>query len=637
MPGDLLKNENRKVFKKCPNNSKATMQARELTNFLVYQLFYIKTSPNGYFMLYWYSMEDIIMRVVDFNIINYNVKRIADMYAVQNGIAFDFFVCDEIFELDKDEADQFVTDSSYIGTRGVNTDDRGIDILYLDKGAPANELVVNIVNCKYKENLESANSFSFPTNEFAKLESAITDITENPKGSVDLFNVKQRDLIEEIATRYDNGEDVVFNVILCSNAKENIDLARYSSLKSKFPEVTFSVVGCDTLMKRYQNRNKPKINGKIRIQKIDMFDVNKGFIAKVNAIEILRLFSKDSELRNKVDFELEDIKYDDLYEEVLKDNVRKFKGLTNSINSNIIKTAETDSDVDNFFYYNNGLTILCNKISKSQLALNQTVILDGMQVVNGGQTLRCIDYIRKNKISNLEGIYILCRFYEANDPIFSANVAEFTNSQTAVTSRDIKSIDEKQRKLQDLIRGKGYFYQLKSKEFDKEQRDLVIDFEKIAQCLYAFECEYPSQARNNKKDIFASKYNEIFNDGVDENYIINLHNLYKEIVKKRNWIVKSNIDEDKFNKPEYSFIVNADYYILYGVKKLYLKTNQRLPEDLTQLMNFYDKAYSKLQTCVLNEVERKNNDPKSPEYSNSTYFKNNKLKEDFDAEIEKGD
>ena len=72
-------------------------------------------------------------------------------------------------------------------------------------------------------------------------------------------------------------------------------------------------------------------------------------------------------------------------------------------------------------------------------------------------------------------------------------------------------------------------------------------------------------------------------------------------------------------------------------KKLYLKNNPKLPKDVTQLMEFYDKAYSKLQTCILNEVKRKNNDPKSPEYSNSTYFKNNKLKEDFDFEIEKDD
>lgn len=575
------------------------------------------------------------MRLVDFNLINNTVNDIATVNNLSKGIAFDFFVCDSVFSLDKDIADEYITDSSYINSRGFNSDDRGIDILYLDKCAVPNELVVNILNCKYKDNFESANSFSFPTNEFAKIQSAITDITQNPGGTKDNFNVKQQPLLEEIQNRYDNGEQVTFNVIFCSNASELVDTSRYNALKSNFPEVNFEILGCDSLIKRHQNRIKPKINGKISIQKRDMFDVGKGFVARVNATEILRLFSNNPDLRNSTEFKLDQLINDNLYEEILKDNVRKFKGIKNPINSNIIKTAQTESELDNFFYYNNGLTILCRKINKSPMALNQTVLLESMQVVNGGQTLRCIDYIRKYKIENLENIYILCRFYEADNSDFSINVAEFTNSQTAVTNRDIKSIDEKQRKLQELIKSKGYFYQLKNKEFDNEKKDLVIDFERIAQCLYAFECESPLQARNNKKEIFDSKYNEIFNDNIDEDYIISLYNLYKTIVKKRNEIVKRNIDEDKFNKPEYSFIVNADYYVLYGLKKLYLKNHEKLPVDLAVLIDLYDKIYAKLQICVLNEFERKNSDSKSAEYSNSTYFKNNKLKDDLDRELEK--
>ena len=50
---------------------------------------------------------------------------------------------------------------------------------------------------------------------------------------------------------------------------------------------------------------------------------------------------------------------------------------------------------ENFFYYNNGLTILCNKIKVPPNVNRVTITLEGMQVVNGGQTLRCLNELKK--------------------------------------------------------------------------------------------------------------------------------------------------------------------------------------------------------------------------------------------------
>ena len=575
------------------------------------------------------------MRVVDFDLIKSKIEEIKTKHNISDGVAMDYLVCETLFGLDYDSSEMFVTDSSSINSNGSNNDDRGIDILLLNQDAAEDELEVTIVNCKYKSNFESASTFSFPTTEIAKVESALSDLVEDPGGKKNLFNTKQQPLIEEINNRYLNSESVTFNVIFCSNAAGNIDNTRFNSLKSKFQDIAFNVIGIDELIKDSRNRSKPKINGKIAVQKHDMFEVSMGFVAKINAAEILRLFSKNQDLRNTTDFELGILAEDSLNENILRDNVRKFKGVTNIINSNIIKTAKNSNECENFFYYNNGLTVLCNRIRRAPLSNKQIITLEGMQVVNGGQTIRCLDELKKDRIENLENIYLLCRFYEIEDTDFSLNVAEYTNSQTAVTNRDIKSIDERQRKLQELINSKGYFYQIKAKEFEKEKKEQVIDLEKIAQCLYAFDCESPAQARNNKKDIFSSKYDEIFTDKINANYIISLFNLSKLVIQKRNLKIKENIAADLYNKPEYSFVVNSDYFILYGIKKLYLKEHNSLPVDLTSLIDLYDKAYSLLQDCVKEEINRKKSDTKAAAYSNSTYFKNNKLKDDFDRKIEK--
>ena len=574
------------------------------------------------------------MRVVDFELIKSKIEEIKTKYDITDGIAMDYLVCETLFGLDHDSAEMFVTDSASINSKG-NSDDRGIDILYFNQDAGEDELDVTIVNCKYKKDFEGASTFTFPTNEITKIDSALSDVVEDPEGKKDLFNAKQQLLLQEISNRYQKSENVTFNVIFCSNATSNIDNARLNSLKSKFKDVAFNVIGIDDLIRDSRNRSKPKINGKIAVQKHDMFEVSMGFVAKINAAEILRLFSKNQEYRNLTDFQLEILAEDFLNENILRDNVRKFKGVTNIINSNIIKTAKNPNECDNFFYYNNGLTVLCNKIRRAPLSNKQIITLEGMQVVNGGQTIRCLDELKKDRIENLENIYLLCRFYEIEDVDFSLNVAEYTNSQTAVTNRDIKSIDERQRKLQELINSKGYFYQIKAKEFEKEKKEQVIDLEKIAQCLYAFDCESPAQARNNKKDIFSTKYDEIFTDKIDANHIISLFNLSKLVIKKRNVKIKENIAADLYNKPEYSFVVNSDYFILYGIKKLYLKEHDALPDDLTELISLYDKTYLLLQNCVKEEMNRKICDTKAAAYSNSSYFKNSKLKDAFDQAIEK--
>lgn len=544
-----------------------------------------------------------------------------------------FFVCESLFDLDSNQAETFITDSDFINVKGHNHDDRGIDILFLNQDADENELVVNLVSCKFKENFETAKSYNFPTTELAKIESSLKDLTEDPIGRIDAFNVKQKPLIEEIALRYDNCEQVVFRVYLCSNGATGIDKKRFNNLKDKFPDVEFVLINCDDLVEKHTQKNKPKIDSKIIIAKSDKFDISRGFIAQVNASELLRLFSKNNEFRMKTEFELSELQDDLINEAALKDNVRKFKGVKNAINKNIINTAKTEDECDNFFYYNNGITILCDKIRKSPLAVKQPIILEGMQIVNGGQTIRCLDLLKQENIENLENIKVLCRFYESDEEEFSTKVAEYTNSQTAVTTRDIKSVDERQRKLQILVNAKGYFYQIKAKEFDGKDKEKIIDMEKIAQCIYAYNCEFPSQARNNKREIFLSKYNEIFNDNIDAEIIIGLFELFKLIIQKRNSIIKQNILDNTYNKPEYSFITSSDYYMLYGMKKLYLKKHNHLPKDLSKLIEFYEDMYVLLQKCVCAEIERRENDGKLAAYSNSYYFKNNKLKEYLDLAI----
>ena len=85
--------------------------------------------------------------------------------------------------------------------------------------------------------------------------------------------------------------------------------------------------------------------------------------------------------------------------ELFEENVREFLG-TQGINNGIIKTLQSPTDRENFFYYNNGITLICEKCetlrgsevpSGSDGVRNQYEFkLKNPQIVNGCQTINSI-------------------------------------------------------------------------------------------------------------------------------------------------------------------------------------------------------------------------------------------------------
>ena len=87
--------------------------------------------------------------------------------------------------------------------------------------------------------------------------------------------------------------------------------------------------------------------------------------------------------------DLEDIgKWKEFGQSLYHRNLRGFKGSTD-VNEGIVKTARFSAD--NFWYFNNGITILCAKLSKQPLGGSNRASgvfeCEGASVVNGAQTV----------------------------------------------------------------------------------------------------------------------------------------------------------------------------------------------------------------------------------------------------------
>ena len=77
---------------------------------------------------------------------------------------------------------------------------------------------------------------------------------------------------------------------------------------------------------------------------------------------------------------------------IFERNIREYLG-TNPVNNGIVETLKSKSERKNFMYYNNGVTIVCEKIKTDYIDTSsqlRVLPLVNPQIVNGCQTVNSI-------------------------------------------------------------------------------------------------------------------------------------------------------------------------------------------------------------------------------------------------------
>lgn len=142
--------------------------------------------------------------------------------------------------------------------------------------------------------------------------------------------------------------------------------------------------------------------------------------------------------------------YDQHGEALFSQNIRKALGQT-AVNNSLHNTV-SDSP-EKFWYFNNGVTVLCERISKSALGASSRNFgefdLVGASVVNGAQTVASVAGALGSDSAAEVGpkIWIRAISLEGCPEGFAADVTRATNTQNSVESRDFVSLDEEQVRL----------------------------------------------------------------------------------------------------------------------------------------------------------------------------------------------
>lgn len=297
------------------------------------------------------------------------------------------------------------------------------------------------------------------------------------------------------------------------------------------------------------------------------------------------------------------------------------------INRSIKKTALSE-DSHRFFYFNNGITITCDKFTYQKTRHSPIIELENIQVVNGSQTIHALYEAFLEDSSKFKYIELLCRIYETQNQTLSTNIAEYTNSQNPVNSRDIRSIDFVQQKLDQEFLAKGLYYERKKSQYSGKPKNLRLDAEKAGQVLMIFYNKMPSEAKNRKRFIFGEKYEEIFNDNINADKVLLAYKLFEEIEKEKNLAKSSMLSvEEKFENE--SFILYASYYILYIIAELAHKKSIEFSfSRFEEIWVLYSEALSTLKKVI--EIEKESLAGQKDKLSLATFLTGNKPKKIFE-------
>ncbi len=369
--------------------------------------------------------------------------------------------------------------------------DHGIDGMYVGD-VQNGSFPVYLFQGKYNQNMQGAKGF--PQDGIIKLLNAIA-VVFDPDKELNV-NPALQARVEDARSLVRDGNIPFVVACACCNGKkweqngqDSIDEAALGD------QVVWEFVNHDRLIE-IQKQAEP-VDDTIQLSGaalIEEFNYRRVLVGKAPVTEIKRLFDAHGD-------------------RLLQRNVRRFLGVNgNRVNEGIAESLVEADERENFYFYNNGITVVCSKFARNALqGGSYSVQLKDLLVINGGQTCRTIQQtIGAMTPADFAGAYVLIRVYELaeEDDSLIHRITYATNSQNPVDLRDLKANDPRQEALAIGIEQLGYTY--KRHRDDLAVSAMTITTAVAAEAVLAVWRHRPHQARFRRSVHFGVLYNDIF-------------------------------------------------------------------------------------------------------------------------------
>src|SRR5699024_6801321 len=185
-----------------------------------------------------------------------------------------------------------------------------------------------------------------------------------------------------------------------------------------------------------------------------------------------------------------------LIKHIFEANVRNYQGKT-TVNKEIADTLSKKSNEEDFWWLNNGITMLANKIDQRSTKVFE---IKNPEIVNGLQTSTEIyNYFTAKKEEGAgyhEPRRVLLRIIVPNNDASRDEIILATNSQTAIPKAILRGTDSIHREIESYLKTKDLFYD-RRKNFYKNEgkpKDKIISIPFLAQCLISILLNKPNYA-----------------------------------------------------------------------------------------------------------------------------------------------
>lgn len=395
--------------------------------------------------------------------------------------------------------------------------DKQIDIISIEE--ESERAVVYIVQTK--------NTDSFSSNALIQMHNGLNWIFRRPRADIkSLSNKSFQDKIMEYRSLQSSlGPSNIKVVVrfvtngLTSDLSDEFE-QELKSIRDEYDNFTFSDFSCvplgaDELVRliNAQERQHRRIDADIRIK----YDTNnpslikyysqdlKGLVCSVPASEIANLVNNDPD---GAIFDL---------------NIRRFLGTKGAVNKDIHSTCSDSGLSYQFWYLNNGVTIVCDHLDAVTDPDNPHVKVKNLQIVNGCQTATTLALAQKEK-ALARDVCVIVRIYETTELDLVDSIVLTTNNQNRITNRNLRANDSVQIDMERAFGIYNFFYERKIRQFYNKQIDhsRILPNEFVAQSYLAVVLKRPSDARARKYKVWGEFYDRIFGGQAVEPYLISV-------------------------------------------------------------------------------------------------------------------
>lgn len=210
-------------------------------------------------------------------------------------------------------------------------------------------------------------------------------------------------------------------------------------------------------------------------------------------------------------------------------NIRYYKGST-EVNQGIKEVLKNAPD--KFFYYNNGIKVLCKRITKKAAYSTDRntglFVLEGVSLVNGAQTAGTIGAVYAESPESLASACVHIQMIDLGEASEeqAVQITKFSNTQNKIEGKDFASLDPNQERLRMELSFGGIQYLYKAgAKVDAPERQISLDEAIVAQACSLDDLTITALAKRNvgalTENIEKTPYKLLFNGSTNS---FSLHN-----------------------------------------------------------------------------------------------------------------